>query len=98
LEDSGVHTFRPSGTYFLQFDVRSFGYADADQFCRELPEQAGVVAIPITAFCDHREVGRHLARLAFCKGEGVVLAAAGRLSAFAASRRGVAPAQASAHD
>jgi aspartate/methionine/tyrosine aminotransferase len=35
LEDSGVHTFRPSGTYFLQFDVRGFGYADADQFCRE---------------------------------------------------------------
>jgi len=91
LDAAGVTTYRTQGTYFLELDVRGFGYDDADAFCRELPERAGVVAIPNTAFCDTRDVGRHLARLAFCKAEGTVTTAASRLAEFAAARGAVTP-------
>jgi N-succinyldiaminopimelate aminotransferase len=87
LADADVKAYSAQGTYFLQIDVRSFGYDDADLFCRELPGRAGVVAVPSTAFYDSKEVGRHLARLAFCKSEPVIAEAAARLASFHAHRR-----------
>ena len=44
---------------------------DGVAFCRELPERAGVVAIPTSVFCDDPERGRTLVRFAFCKREEV---------------------------
>jgi N-succinyldiaminopimelate aminotransferase len=65
----GVHA--SSGTYFLCADPRPLGYHDSTRFCAELPERAGVAAIPMSAFCDadadHAGEWNHLVRFAFCK-------------------------------
>jgi N-succinyldiaminopimelate aminotransferase len=78
LEKLGFTVFRPAGTYFATVDVRSVGYDDGVRFCRELPERAGVVAIPSTVFYD-TEAGRSLVRFAFCKRPQVLADAVKRL-------------------
>jgi N-succinyldiaminopimelate aminotransferase len=78
LEKLGFTVFRPAGTYFATVDVRSVGYDDGVRFCRELPERAGVVAIPSTVFYD-TDAGRSLVRFAFCKRPEVLADAVKRL-------------------
>jgi N-succinyldiaminopimelate aminotransferase len=90
LEKAGVLTYPSQATYFLQIDARSFGHDDGARLCRELPGQAGVVAIPSVEFYDTKDAGRHLVRLAFCKGDDVLTDAARRLGDYA--RRIAAPA------
>jgi N-succinyldiaminopimelate aminotransferase len=41
----------PAGTYFVSADASGLGYDDATELCRRLPELAGVVAVPVPAFC-----------------------------------------------
>ena len=48
-------------------------------FCRELPERAGVVAVPNEVFYAYPEHGRHLVRFACCKRPEVIDEAADRL-------------------
>jgi N-succinyldiaminopimelate aminotransferase len=59
------------GTYFLCADPRPLGYSDSTEFCAQLPERAGVAAIPMSAFCDpggpYFAEWNHLVRFAFCK-------------------------------
>jgi N-succinyldiaminopimelate aminotransferase len=50
LEAAGLEVFRPSGTYFVNTDVRSIGEEDGVAFCWSLPERAGVAAIPTAVF------------------------------------------------
>jgi N-succinyldiaminopimelate aminotransferase len=75
LAAAGVEVLRPQGTYFANADV---GRA-ADAFCRELPERAGVVAIPTGVFSAYPQCDR-LVRFAFCKRPGVIDEAARRLA------------------
>ena len=79
LERAGATVLRPAGTYFVNADVRPLGYDDGVAFCRELPERAGVVAIPTSVFCADPERVRSLVRFAFCKREEVIDEAATRL-------------------
>jgi N-succinyldiaminopimelate aminotransferase len=74
---AGLEPLRPAGTYFVNAVVEG----DGAEFCRALPERAGVVAIPTSVFYDHPEVGRSLVRFAFCKRDGVIDEAAARLAA-----------------
>jgi N-succinyldiaminopimelate aminotransferase len=71
LVDLGFEVHDSFGTYFLCADPRPLGYRDSTTFCAELPERAGVAAIPMSAFCDpgaeHAEKWNHLVRFAFCK-------------------------------
>lgn len=67
LADIGMGVLVSEGTYFLTTDVRPLGYDDGLRFCRELPERAGVVAIPHQALCDDPSVGAPYVRWAFCK-------------------------------
>jgi len=79
LERAGATVLRPAGTYFVNADVRPLGYDDGVAFCRELPERAGVVAIPTSVFsADPARLGS-LVRFAFCKREEVIDEAAARL-------------------
>jgi N-succinyldiaminopimelate aminotransferase len=59
------------------------GYADSTTFCAELPERAGVAAIPMSAFCDpaapHVGDWNHLVRFAFCKRDDTMEEAIRRL-------------------
>ena len=79
LADLGLEVFRPRGTYFVTTDVRPLGWSDGMQFCRELPERCGVVAIPHQVFYDDVEAGRPLVRWAFCKRPDVLREALSRL-------------------
>lgn len=67
LRKLDMDVYVPEGTYFVTTDVGRYGYADGLEFCRALPEKAGVVAIPSQAFYDDLEEGRHKVRWAFCK-------------------------------
>jgi N-succinyldiaminopimelate aminotransferase len=67
LAGLGLEVHRPDGTYFVTTDVRPLGWGDGMEFCRALPERAGVVAIPNRVFYDDVEAGRPLVRWAFCK-------------------------------
>jgi N-succinyldiaminopimelate aminotransferase len=73
----GVHV--PEGTYFLTTDIRPLSADDGMQFCLELPERAGVVAIPHQVFYDDKAAGAPLVRWAFCKREPVIAQALERL-------------------
>jgi len=85
LNEIGLPTFTPEGTYFALSDVSATAYPDGREFCERLPGLAGVVAIPAAAFYDHEEAGRHLVRWAFCKREEVLAAALVRLRDAAAA-------------
>ena len=79
LSELGLEVFVPQGTYFVTTDVRKLGYTDGVEFCRDLPERAGVVAIPHQVFYDDVEAGRPLVRWAFCKRPEVLAEALDRL-------------------
>ncbi len=68
------------GTYFATTDIRPLGFSDGLEFCRALPELAGVVAIPHQVFYDDVEAGAPLVRWAFCKRPEVIAEALERLS------------------
>jgi N-succinyldiaminopimelate aminotransferase len=83
LDDIGFAVHDSHGTYFLVADPRPLGYADSTAFCAELPERAGVAAIPMSAFCDpdssHIGQWNHLVRFAFCKRDDTMAEAIRRL-------------------
>ena len=82
LETAGFEVSRPAGTYFVVADARPLGYDDGMALCRALPELAGVVAVPVSVFCDDKDAARSLVRFAFCKQEHVLQDAVRRLSAL----------------
>jgi N-succinyldiaminopimelate aminotransferase len=71
LTEIGFRVHDSAGTYFLCADPRPLGYDDSTAFCAALPEQVGVAAIPMTAFCDPAAedwtTWNHLVRFTFCK-------------------------------
>lgn len=75
----GFDVFVPEGTYFVTTDIRPLGFDDGLDFCRRLPDRAGVVAIPHEVFYDDRAAGRPLVRWAFCKQPAVIAEALDRL-------------------
>jgi N-succinyldiaminopimelate aminotransferase len=81
LRDAGFTVFAPQGGYFTVADSSALGGVDAAEFCRALPERAGVVAIPLTAFVSeaHREDYAGLVRFAACKRVEILEEAATRL-------------------
>jgi N-succinyldiaminopimelate aminotransferase len=79
LEAAGFGVLRPEGTYFVTTDVRPLGFDDGLDFCRRLPELAGVVAVPHQVFYDDVDAGRPLVRWAFCKRPEVLQEAVDRL-------------------
>lgn len=67
----------PQATYFATVDVGRNGV----EFCRELPERAGVVAIPSKVFYDS-SAGDTFVRFAFCKRPEVLHEARRRLASL----------------
>lgn len=67
LTEIGFDVHDSHGTYFLCADPRPLGYIDSTTFCAELPERAGVAAIPMSAFTAGDNGWNHLVRFAFCK-------------------------------
>ncbi|MEA2183478.1 MAG: N-succinyldiaminopimelate aminotransferase [Solirubrobacteraceae bacterium] len=87
LTAAGFEVCVPQGTYFVNADLAPLGVDDAREWCRALPERAGVVAIPTSAFYADAEAGRTLVRFAFCKRPEVIEEAVARLAAVGLSGR-----------
>jgi len=69
-------------TYFLSADFRPLGFAGNDvEFCRYITCEAGVAAVPVSAFYDSGGVD-HLVRFCFCKQDPVLDEAVARLGRF----------------
>jgi N-succinyldiaminopimelate aminotransferase len=83
LADAGFAVYPPEGTYFVTTDIRPLSDADGVQFCRDLPRQAGVVAIPSAVLYDDPEAGRTQVRFAFCKRPEVLQDALARIEKWA---------------
>ncbi len=67
------------GTYFISGDFRPLGFNGDDvDFCRHITVEAGVTAVPVSAFYQDRPP-RYFARFAFCKQEEVLDEAIDRL-------------------
>jgi N-succinyldiaminopimelate aminotransferase len=73
----------PQGTYFVTADISGLSDLDGTEFCRLLPDRAGVVAIPVAIFYDDKNAGRTQVRFAFCKRPEVLTQALARLSRMA---------------
>lgn len=78
LNESGFNVYLPQGTYFLM--AGHTGEGDDRQFCFDLIERAGVVAIPPSVFYSDPGSGSSLVRFAFCKGEGTLEKALDRIA------------------
>lgn len=84
LSGVGLDLAVTHGTYFLAADPRPLGVTDAAAWCRELPAEVGVAAVPFAGFVDDFAGDfAHLARFAFCKSPAVLEEAGRRLQALA---------------
>ncbi|MCB0035059.1 MAG: aminotransferase class I/II-fold pyridoxal phosphate-dependent enzyme [Anaerolineales bacterium] len=79
LNDVGLPTIQPKGTYFAMVDISQLGFANDVEFCRYLTTQVGVAAIPPSAFYQNPADGATVARFTFCKTDEALQEAAVRL-------------------
>ena len=87
LRDVGFGVLPTAGSYFVIADISPFGFAGGDvAFCREITEQAGVAAIPVSAFYAGADAPDHYVRFAFCKREAVLEEALSRLRRYVRRR------------
>jgi N-succinyldiaminopimelate aminotransferase len=85
LSEAGFAVLPTAGTYFLNADARALGEEDAAALCLRLPHEAGVVAIPVSAFSGEPDGPlRSIVRFAFCKRDDVLDEGIARLRAWAA--------------
>jgi len=80
LRDAGFGVHATAGTYFTVADIAPLGYTDGVEFCLDLPEKAGVAAIPVQVFCDDPGPWLTKVRFAFCKTPATLAEAARRLT------------------
>lgn len=79
LERIGFEVLSCEATYFITVDFRPLGFAGGDEeFCRHLTVEAGVAAVPVSAFYESEPPTR-FARFSFCKRDEVLGEALGRL-------------------
>jgi N-succinyldiaminopimelate aminotransferase len=77
LREVGFEVLPTAGTYFLN---ATLGDEDAARLCQSLPHEAGVAAIPLSAFSTAPDDAlRPIVRFAFCKREAVLDEAIARL-------------------
>ncbi|CAD6001329.1 aminotransferase class I/II-fold pyridoxal phosphate-dependent enzyme [Agreia sp. COWG] len=81
LTKAGFAVTMPQAGYFVVADAAPLGYPDAATLCRQLPELAGVVGIPISAFCTAQLGAEYssLVRFAYCKKTDVLQRATAQL-------------------
>ncbi|MFF2387306.1 aminotransferase class I/II-fold pyridoxal phosphate-dependent enzyme [Agromyces sp. NPDC058104] len=84
LEQAGFTVARAQAGYFVVADATPIGFPDAAELCRRLPELAGVVGVPVSAFvhADRHDAYRSLVRFAFCKRMPVLEEASARLASL----------------
>ncbi len=89
LTAAGLIPLPSAGSYFITADYRSTGFTGDDvAFCRYLTLEAGVTAIPISAFYADMPRSGHV-RFCFCKTEAVLDEAVARLTRHFAHPRAI---------
>lgn len=85
LAEAGFEVMTADGTYFLNVDFTPLGYNEPDtEFCKRITKEAGVAAIPLSAFyADSETAPRNLIRFCFCKKDEILEEAIARLKRFA---------------
>jgi len=85
LSLAGFTVSESQASYFVVADALPLGFADAAELCRHLPELAGVVAVPISAFVTEENKSGYasLVRFAFCKKVEVLERASAQLAGLA---------------
>lgn len=86
LSRCGMRCIAPEGSYFILGDVRSLGFDDDMAACMAMVSEAGVAAIPASAFYDPAHAERRYARFAFCKRPETIQAAGDRLARWQGTR------------
>ena len=85
LRAAGYAVCASSATWFITIDLTASGIALDDRgFCERIIDEAGVAAIPISAFYPEAPV-THLVRLCFSKADAVIDEAVARLARFRAA-------------
>ncbi len=88
LARAGFDVLPSDGTYFVSADFRPLGFNGTDEaFCRMITVEAGVTAVPVSAFFRSGKV-EHLARFCFSKHDSILDAASAKLSAYSAGGKG----------
>jgi len=83
LQSIGFETADCDGTYFLNADISSIGYEGTDEeFCRMITTEAGVAALPVSAFYASEGAKTNFVRFCFCKREDVLQQAISKLDKF----------------
>jgi N-succinyldiaminopimelate aminotransferase len=83
LERIGFETAECGGTYFLNADISSIGFDGTDEeFCRLITTEAGVAAVPFSAFYQSVNAKQNFARFCFCKKDEVLEEAVVKLAGF----------------
>ena len=82
LTQAGFRCIAPEGSYFVLADVTDRGFDDDVAACRAMVAEAGVAAIPASAFYDPSHAERRFARFAFCKRDDTIRAAGERLAGW----------------
>ena len=82
LQRIGFGVIDCQGTYFITADIRPLGVNEEDvEFCRRMTTEAGVAAVPVSAFYLESDV-RNFIRFCFCKRNDVLQEALERLEGF----------------
>jgi N-succinyldiaminopimelate aminotransferase len=79
LAKAGFGVLVPEGTYFITADIRPLGFDDGIELCLQLPERAGVVAVPSAVFYQDQRDGLPLIRFCFAKADELLREAGQRL-------------------
>ena len=80
LEQAGLPTWAPQGTYFILSHIGHLGFGSDRDFAHYLTKEVGVACIPASPFYPTgRAEDKQLARFAFCKQLPTIEAAAKRL-------------------
>jgi aspartate/methionine/tyrosine aminotransferase len=82
LMRAGFRCIAPEGSYFILADVTGRGFDDDVTACQAMVAEAGVAAIPASAFYDPSHAERRFARFAFCKRDDTIRAAGERLAGW----------------
>ncbi|MBM3521856.1 MAG: aminotransferase, partial [Alphaproteobacteria bacterium] len=79
LRKAGLSVLATEGTYFLNVDLAPLGLKDDDAFCRRLVTEAGVAAIPVSAFYADASM-KSVIRFCFAKNDRTLDESVRRLS------------------
>lgn len=81
LERAGFEPAPSQGTYFLNADIRGLGFDGGDvAFCEMITKEAGVTAVPVSAFYASDDAPSNFVRFCFSKQDEIIDAAAERLT------------------